>query len=223
MIYFVLLFAEILVLFLFSKTVSKTLSRFMSINLLSFLFSPGVIIHELAHLFTAMILFVPVGHMEFAPKKEGRGVKLGSVEIARTDPIRRSLIGFAPVFVGLLLVLSMVYFFSSNIVFLQKQSPYIFVIAILGLIYLLFVISNTMFSSKVDMEGTLEILLAIFIILGATHVLGFRLPLIYLDKIFAEKIMEMVQKSTFFLFIPIAIDFLILGIINLFTSNRSRT
>jgi hypothetical protein len=223
MIYFVLLLVEILVLFLLSKAVSKTLSRFVSINLLSFLFSPGVIVHELSHLFAATILFVPVGHMEFSPKKEGNGVKLGSIEIAKTDPIRRSLIGCAPFFVGFSLIVSMVYFFNSNISFLQKQNYYVFIAAILSLIYLLFAISNTMFSSKADMEGTLEILITIFIILGAASILGFRLPLAFSDKVFVGKTIEIVQRSAIFLLVPIVIDFSILGVIKLFSGSRSRT
>ncbi len=113
MIFLVLLFIEIVILFLLSRLVSRTLSGFMSINLLSLIFLPGIIVHELSHFFIAVILFVPVGDIEFTPKKNDNGVKLGSIEIARTDPIRRSLIGFAPVFVGLALIVGVVYFFSD--------------------------------------------------------------------------------------------------------------
>jgi len=59
MAYFVLLLLEIVILFFLSRSMSKTLSKFMSINLISFLLLPGMIIHELAHLFIAVILFVP--------------------------------------------------------------------------------------------------------------------------------------------------------------------
>src|ERR1035437_2432032 len=101
--YSVFLLLEISILFLLSRSISKTLSKFMSINFLSFLFLPGIIVHELSHILVAAILFVPVGSMEFAPKRHGNAVKLGSVEIAKTDPIRRSIIGCAPFFMGLLI------------------------------------------------------------------------------------------------------------------------
>jgi hypothetical protein len=174
---------------------------------------PGIIIHELSHLFVAAILFVPVGNMEFTPKRSGNGVKLGSVEIAKTDPVRRSIIGFAPVFIGLTLVIGIVYLFLSNILFFQNKSPYVYITVILVLVYLLFAVSNTMFSSRADMEGTVEILTALLIILGAAYILGFRPPLAILDKIFTKEFFGAVQKSTFFLLAPIAIDIVILGVI----------
>ena len=71
MIYFALLFIEISILFLLSRSMSKVLSGFMSVNLLSFIFLPGIIIHELSHLLVAVMLFVPVGNMEFTPKRNG--------------------------------------------------------------------------------------------------------------------------------------------------------
>jgi len=222
MIYSVLLFVEIIILFLLSRAVSKTFSKFMSINLMSFIFSPGIIIHELSHLFAAAILFVPVGDMEFTPKKSGNGVRLGSIKIAKTDPIRRSMIGFAPVLMGLAIIIGIVYLFGSNVLFFQNQNPYIFIAVIFVLIYLLFAISNTMFSSKADMEGTAEILIVVFMILGVIYILGFRPPLAILDKIFTKALIELIQKSILFLLAPIIIDLVILGAIKLFTGSRSR-
>ncbi|OGH24220.1 MAG: hypothetical protein A3B47_04265 [Candidatus Levybacteria bacterium RIFCSPLOWO2_01_FULL_39_24] len=222
MAYFVLLLLEIVILFFLSRSMSKTLSKFMSINLISFLLLPGMIIHELAHLFIAVILFVPVGDMEFAPKKNGNGVKLGSVEIAKTDPIRRSIIGFAPIFAGLVLVVSAVYLFSANILFWQKQNLYLFTAVILILIYLLFAISNTMFASKRDMEGTVEILITLITIFIGAYILGFRFPMAYLDKIFTKELLGVIQKSSIFLLAPITIDVFILGAVKLFTNSRSQ-
>lgn len=222
MIYFALLFAEIVILFLLSRSMSKTLSKFMSINLISLIFLPGVIVHELSHLFIAVILFVPVGDMEFTPKKDGNGVKLGRVEIAKTDPVRRSIIGFAPVFLGLMLVIGIVYLFSSNILFFQDKDYYFLFTAFLLIAYLLFAVSNTMFSSRADMDGTVEILITLFIIFAGAYTLGFRPSLSYLDKIFTEELIELVQKSTFFLLAPIIMDIFLLGAIKLFTYSRSR-
>lgn len=200
---------------------SRTLSKFMSINFLSFIFLPGVIVHELSHLLIAVILFVPVGDMEFTPKRNGNGVKLGSVEIAKTDPIRRSIIGFAPVFIGLMIVIEIVYFFSSNVLFFQDKNLYIFIAAILAVIYFLFSISNTMFSSSRDMEGTIEIIATLLIIAILLYLLGLRVPLSWIF-VFLESNIELVRKSTLFLFGPIVIDVFILGTIKIFTGSRSR-
>ena len=211
MAYFVLLFIEIAILFLLSRSMSKTLSRFMSINFLSLIFMPGVIIHELSHFLVAVILFVPVGNMEFSPKKSADGVRLGSVEIGKTDPIRRSIIGFAPVFVGLMIVLGIVYFFTSNFLFFKDKDYYILIAAIVAIVYLLFAISNTMFSSKRDMEGTVEILITLLLIFIAAYAIGFRPDLSFAEKILNQEAFETVKRSVIFLLVPIAIDMVILG------------
>lgn len=216
MAYFVLLFIEIAVLFLLSRVISRTLSKFMPINFLFFIFLPGVIVHELSHLFMAVILFVGVGDIEFAPKVSGNGLKLGSIAIAKTDPIRRSLIGFAPVFAGLFIVICIVYFFTSNILSFKDWNPYFFVIVILSIIYILFAIANTMFSSGKDMEGTVEILATLIIIFIIAYIVGFRPQLSFLEKILTKDFFEIIKKSSIFLSVPIAIDIAILGIIKIF-------
>ncbi len=213
--YLIILFAEIGILFLLSKSMSKSLSRFLSINLLSFVFLPGVIIHELSHFLSATIMFVPVGEMEFAPKKVGDKLKLGSIEIGRTDPIRRSIIGAFPVFVGLAVVIGIVYFFTSNIIFLQSQSYYVLIASIIGTIYLLFAISNTMFSSSKDMEGTVEILIALLVIFAVAYYLGFRPQLNFVNHILTSEILEALKRASIFLLAPITIDLFLLGIIRI--------
>lgn len=203
-------------LFLLSRKISKTLSKFLSINLLSFLFLPGVIIHELSHLLIASVLLVPVGHMEFTPKKSQNGVKLGSVEIAKTDPIRKSIIGFAPVFVGFMIIVGIVYLFTSNISSIKDKDFYVLGIVFVLTGYLLFAISNTMFSSSKDMEGTIEILITLLIIFAGVYILGFRIPVSFVEKILTSNITEIVKKSTLFLSVPIVIDVVLLGTIKLF-------
>lgn len=219
MVYFGLFILEIVTLCLLSRAMSRVLSGLMPINLLSFLLLPGVIIHELSHLLIAVILFVPVGNMEFTPKLAHGGVKLGSVEIAKTDPVRRAIIGFAPVFVGLMIVIGIVYLFTSNILFFEDKNAYIFASVLLGVMYLLFAISNTMFSSKADMEGTLEIIVTLLIIAILLYILGLRVPL-SLAWEFLESNSELVKKSSLFLSAPIVIDVVMLGVIKVFYKGR---
>lgn len=199
---------------------SRILSKFMSINLLSFVLLPGVIIHELSHMLIAVALFVPVGHVEFSPKHGPGGLKLGSIEIAKTDPIRRSIIGFAPVFLGLMIVLGIVYLFTSNISFFKD--PYLLGIVLLAIGYLLFAISNTMFSSSRDMEGTVEILITLIIMVGAAYALGFRPELTFAQSLFTKEVIEIIKQSAIFLLAPIVIDLFLLGMIRIFTGSRSR-
>ena len=69
---------------------------------LSLLLYPGVVIHELSHLLMAVILFVPVKSMTLVPKiLEGNKLQAGSVTIEKVDPVRRTLVGIAPLFVGI--------------------------------------------------------------------------------------------------------------------------
>lgn len=145
-------------------------------------------------------------------------VKLGSINIAKTDPIRRAIIGFAPVLVGMALVLGLIYFVVNSGSIVQTIEPNALLrIGIIALIfYLLFAVSNTMFSSRADMEGTIEILITLLIVFIAAYMVGFRPSFSFVEKIVTKEVIEVIQKSTFFLLVPIAIDIVLLGIIKLF-------
>ncbi len=69
--------------------------------LFSLLFFPGVFIHELSHFLMAKLLFVPTGHFSLIPKTMPNGtLRLGYVEVSKTDILRDSLIGMAPLIAG---------------------------------------------------------------------------------------------------------------------------
>lgn len=216
MVYMFLLSVEIFLLFFLSGIISKKLSEFLSINLISAISLPGIILHELAHLFMATILFVPVGEIEFIPKKEGSKLKLGSVKIAKTDPLRRLLVGLAPVIFGVTVIVGLTYFFVSNYLFILQLKFYFFIILVLIYIYILFAISNTMFSSREDMRGALELLIIAFLVSTAIYLLGIRVSLVYLSFVFNEKFIELIRLSVIFLLIPIGIDSFLLWLIKVF-------
>ena len=77
------------------------------ITLYSILVLPGTIIHELSHWLVAEILRVRTGTITILPELSGEGgsERLGSVSTERTDPIRGFLIGIAPFFTGMLILL----------------------------------------------------------------------------------------------------------------------
>jgi len=67
---------------------------------------PGVVVHEMSHWLAARLLGVRVSPISIGPeRKRGRQVRFGSVQIARADPVRESLIGLAPLISGTALVL----------------------------------------------------------------------------------------------------------------------
>lgn len=153
---------EVILLLFLSKVLTSSLARFFysltkshsaTVNLLAILFLPGTILHELAHLLTAGVMLVPVGELEVVPVISDDGVRLGSVQIGKTDPIRRMLIGFAPIFFGVAVILGII---SLAWPLLEKQ---VILWQVILVFYAIFVVGNTMFSSKKDLEGT-----AIFLI-----------------------------------------------------------
>ena len=75
-------------------------SREKAAGLLGWIFLPGTFIHEISHLLAALFLLVPVGRINLLAEAEEEGIKLGSVQIGKTDFIRASIIGLAPLLVG---------------------------------------------------------------------------------------------------------------------------
>ena len=69
------------------------------------IFLPGTLVHEVSHWLVAKALGVRTGRIVIwpQPKKDG-SLWLGAVQVARSDPLRSSLIGLAPLISGSLLV-----------------------------------------------------------------------------------------------------------------------
>src|SRR5512147_1491563 len=82
-----------------------TRSPQITMGVFSFIFLPGVFLHELSHFLMAKILRVPTGRFSIFPQPlpDGR-LQLGYVETARADIVRDSLIGAAPLIFGTLFV-----------------------------------------------------------------------------------------------------------------------
>jgi len=209
---FILIFVvELLLLFFVSRLLTRSLSSFffrisrsqnITIQLISFLFLPGVIIHELAHLLTAAVLFVPVGEVEFLPQIQEGGVKLGSVSIGKTDPFRRAIIGFAPVIAGLSIMLGALFYLV----------PSGDVLTSVGLFYILFEVGNTMFSSKKDVEGTVELFAVIGFFAAVVYIAGFRIDMSFFQKILSLELISFFKKADMFFLLPLCIDIILLGI-----------
>lgn len=223
MVFIFTFFIELFILFLLSRTLTQFLSHFffrvtrsknLTIQLLAFLFLPGTVLHEVSHALVAQLLMVRVGHMEFIPKLEGNHLKMGSVAIEQTDFFRRLLIGMAPFLIGTSLLLT-IFFFAAQ----QHLFSNYWIILLIG--YLVFEIGNTMFSSKKDMEGALEILAAIAIITLTLYIVGFRLPAIHSDAFFAHPLLiQVFQQGSLFLLAPLGIDLLIIILLRILLKHR---
>ena len=205
-------FLELFLLFLLSRLVQKNLSQFLflvtgsvkwTIAILSLLFLPGTILHELSHYFFAAILLVPVGKMEFIPKLNGNSVKLGSVSIGQTDPFRRILIGIAPFLIGTLVILFSLFLSEKNI--LWKDSW-----AVAGVFYILFEVGNSMFSSKKDLEGASFILAFVGVLTVLFYLLGVHINIQDINRAVNDQTIHLFYQGVIYLLFPLGLDFLLL-------------
>src|SRR5512134_3658848 len=77
----------------------------VTMGIFSMLFLPGVFLHELSHFVMAKILRVRTGKFSIFPQSLPNGrLQLGYVETARSDVVRDSLIGAAPLIAGTLFI-----------------------------------------------------------------------------------------------------------------------
>lgn len=217
------LIAEILTLAIVSKRVSIGIysffllifrNRSVSISIVTLLLFPGTVIHELSHLFTAEILGVHTGKLTLAPESiEGDEVRTGSVALAVTDPFRRYVIGLAPVFVGSIALGVISYFLSPFVTQILHVPSFNALFAtpplylVCGMLYLLFAISNAMFSSKEDLKGFIPVTIVLFLLVTAGYFAGIRIGV----KGIAEKIITtMLSSLTQSLGIVLALNIIIL-------------
>ncbi|MCL5676189.1 MAG: hypothetical protein M1120_03625 [Patescibacteria group bacterium] len=120
----------------------------------SLFFLPGIIIHELSHFLMASLLGVQTGNIVIFPAEIKPGnTRMGSVESAQSDPIRESLIGFAPFIIGVI-VIFITGFLQLSLNLWQN----------IILLYLLFSVVNTMFVSKEDTRSWWGFLILGFLI-----------------------------------------------------------
>lgn len=227
MLYFGVFLFELILLFILARKVVNCLAQFIYkftrshkvvVHTLAIIFLPGTIIHELAHLLFAGVMLVPVGELSVFPEIEEKGVKLGSVEIGHTDPIRRTIIGVAPALLGMILIFSIFLLVKIGV------SPWWQVA--LGL-YFLFEIGNTMFSSRKDLEGSV-LFIALVLILSAVIFFALYLwnPVLlqdiwtYLNNLNLEFAAYFFKQAATYLLIPVGLDLGIIALTLLFIGKK---
>jgi hypothetical protein len=192
MLYVVLIVGELVILSFISRTLTQRLfeavylvtkARSVGISFVTLLLFPGTIVHELSHLFTAGILGVRAGKLELAPTSlKGEHIHAGSVMVAESDPIRRSLIGLAPLFTGLTILTVISYYLHPwwQEAFLSMQNGLFVTMPVIRFLLSLCIISavsNTMFSSPEDLKGVPAVGITLVIIATVLYFLGIRLTL----------------------------------------------
>ena len=189
--YFLLFALEIILLWRLSRAVNSRFFGLLPTPVYILLFLPGTFLHELSHYIAAKLLFVRVGKFSLRPEKRETEIVLGSVAIEKTNIVKRLIIGAAPVIVGLFLIIGIVY-----LVVTRELTSDWRVVAFLS--YLIFVVGNTMFSSKKDMEGAWKVIIFSLVIGVILYLLGLR---VYFD---AD--VEVLKIAGLYLLPVIAID-----------------
>jgi len=143
----------------------------LTILLFSIVFLPGVFLHEISHFLMAKLLRVPTGKFSILPKPlPGGKLQLGYVETSGTDIGRDALIGFAPLLLGTITIAYISFFqleilstlitngkvsleFGRIIIFQMYNQPDFWL-----WLYLILVISSTMFPSSTDRRSWLPMI-----------------------------------------------------------------
>lgn len=216
--YFALFNVLILILFLISRQLTSEIYLFtyqltnkerISTSFLAFLFFPGVVIHELSHYLCAKLLGVQTGKISLLPKREGEYVKLGSVSVVKSNIVKEFLIGIAPLFVGIFIILSAVYFM------LQDFSSFNILKIVLS-IYVIFVVSNTMYASRKDFQAALPFMTAIIMVGIASFIVGVRLPDVSVEWLPDIDMIRIFYMGSLYLGIPIVVDIIFILLLRFF-------
>lgn len=187
-------------------------SRSVAITILTVLLFPGTVIHELSHLFTAEVLGVHTGKLTLAPESiEGEDIQSGSVAIAKTGPLRRTLIGIAPFFNGVI-ALTALSWWLSTIINTQQHILINQTVSIVLIFYLILTISNTMFSSKEDMVGVIPFAITLALLVGAGYIAGFRITF---PVAFIQSVQTVLVSAAGYLGIVLAINMVCFALFSL--------
>jgi hypothetical protein len=228
MIYWGLLVAELLTLFITSRYIFQAVFHlcrkiFKKDNLaivpIFILFLPGTVIHELAHFITAELLMVKAYDLEVAPRIHNGYLQMGSVQVAQSDILRRMLIGVAPIIVGIIVLFAALSFYTSSIGIGQMFATPVNAVLTVLVLWMCFFIPNTMFSSKKDLEGVVEFLVAAgFVVFVAGLILYFlKINAISLvaSALSISWLVDQVRVVVFLLLIPVIFNAVIFLLANL--------
>jgi hypothetical protein len=157
----------------------------LTMGIFSIIFLPGVFLHEFSHFVMAKILQVRTGKFSIFPQTLPNGrLQLGYVETVRSDIVRDSLIGAAPLIVGTLFVAYVaIYHLQMRQLWdaLRNGQFDLFWLGMRDLpqvpdfylwFYLAFAVSSTMMPSESDRHAWLELVISIGVLVGIALLIG---------------------------------------------------
>ena len=133
-------------------------------SLISLLFFPGTLIHELAHALMARILLLEVVRIRLIPQWKRNSITLGTVTYVKRGRLSGVIVGIAPIFGGI----TVLYLIARFHLFPSSDMKITILVG-----YLIVAISSTMFSSKQDLVDAVYAIPA-FVFLFATLYFGMR-------------------------------------------------
>ncbi len=147
-------------------------SRKFLIIFWSLIFLPGTVIHELSHFFLAILVGARTGKIEIFPQfleedNNSGGVALGSVQTQRLNIFQGVLVGLAPFYVGLGLLVWLASSISNSYF---AESYYL----LFAQAYLFFTISNSFFPSRSDLAHVLPATIILSLTVLFLWLIGFQ-------------------------------------------------
>ncbi len=143
------------------------------VDFCSAFFLPGTLLHEVSHLLVAAALNVRTGEVKILPEfietfedNEER-IKMGSVQVAKMNPIQGFFVGFAPFITGIGFLVWMASLIGS---FYIVKNYFLLAICL----YLFFTVANSFFPSKEDVKHTLPMVIISLAVIIAAWVVGIR-------------------------------------------------
>lgn len=175
-------------------------------SVIAFIFFPGTVIHELSHYIMAVFLFLKVRDIHVFPEWEGQYLKLGRVYYEKKDVIRSIIVGIAPIVVGLLL-----FWWLYNLQIFQSQN-----LILKGIVvWLIFILSTTMFSSKQDLVDIIYVIPIGIIIAGVIYIFQIDLSQLISWNVLLEATAGFVYAINIYLLISLGIHVLIISILHM--------
>lgn len=157
----------------------------LTIGIFQIIFLPGVFLHEASHFLMAKILRVRTGGFSVIPRALPNGrLQLGYVETAKSDIVRDSLIGAAPLIFGSLFVAYVsVYKLDMRVLWdtFRNGQFDLFWLGIKFLptvrdfylwFYLAFAVSSTMMPSESDRHAWLELVISVGVLFSIVLLIG---------------------------------------------------
>jgi hypothetical protein len=157
----------------------------LTIGIFQIIFLPGVFLHEGSHFLMAKLLRVRTGKFSVIPRALPNGrLQLGFVETAKSDILRDSLIGAAPLIFGTLFIAyAAVNRLQMDVLWntLQNGQFNLFWMGV-GILprmqdfwlwfFLVFTVSSTMTPSESDRHAWLELVVSVGILFSITLLIG---------------------------------------------------